>query len=127
MAHLAWLSAPWGVALVVIVTGWLSKARAGWKAQPETVRRTALFAIRFGGIAIFVLSLSGRFAERYLFSPIFVTAAIGVAMACRAWPQIPVTVAQIERRVPFLPVLVWLVLIAGRLGLGPLLPRPRFW
>jgi len=25
------------------------------------------------------------------------------------------------------PVLVWLILISGRLGLGPLLPRPRFW
>jgi len=48
-------------------------------------------------------------------------------VACRTWPHIPVTMAQIERRVPFLPVLVWLILIAGRLGLGPLLPRPRFW
>jgi hypothetical protein len=38
-----------------------------------------------------------------------------------------VTVAQIERRVPYLPVLLWLILIAGRLGFGPLLPRPRFW
>jgi hypothetical protein len=74
-----------------------------------------------------MLSPSGRFAERYLFSPIFVMAAIGVAAACRTWPAIPVTVAQIERRIPFLPVFVWLILIVGRLGLGPLLPRPRFW
>ena len=74
-----------------------------------------------------MLSPSGRFAERYLFSPIFVAAAIGVAVACRRWPQIPVAVAQIERRVPYLPMLVWIVLIVGRLGLGPLLPRPRFW
>jgi hypothetical protein len=74
-----------------------------------------------------MLSPSGRFAERYLFSPIFITAAIGVAVACRTWPVIPVTIAQIERRIPHLPVLVWLLLIVGRLGLGPLLPRPRFW
>ena len=74
-----------------------------------------------------MLSPSGRFAERYLFSPIFITAAVGVAVAARTWPAIPVTVAQIERRVPYLPIALWLLLIVGRLGLGPLLPRPRFW
>ena len=117
LAHLAWLSAPWGAALIALA----------WRAHQETLKRAALFALAFAGAAILLLSPSGRFAERYLFSPIFVTAAIGVAVACRTWPHIPVTVAQIERRIPYLPVLVWLVLIAGRLGLGPLLPRPRFW
>jgi hypothetical protein len=127
VAHLAWLSAPWGVALVALAAGWLTKARDAWRVQPEPLRDTAVFALLFAGAAIVMLSPSGRFAERYLFSPIFVMAAAGVAVACRAWPAIPVAVAQIERRVPLLPVLVWLVLIVGRLGLGPLLPRPRFW
>ena len=117
LAHLAWLSAPWGAALVALA----------WRAHQEALKRAALFALAFAGAAIVLLSPSGRFAERYLFSPIFVSAAIGIAVACRTWPHIPVTMAQIERRVPFLPVLVWLILIAGRLGLGPLLPRPRFW
>ena len=127
LAHLAWLSAPWGAALIALAAGWLMRARDGWRAQPDTLRRSALFALGFAAAAIVLLSPSGRFAERYLFSPIFVTAAIGVAVACRTWPAIPVAVAQIERRIPFLPVAIWIVLIAGRLGLGPLLPRPRFW
>ena len=127
VAHLAWLSAPWGAALVVLAAAWMRRARDGWRAQPERLRYTTVYALLFAAAAIVMLSPSGRFAERYLFSPIFVAAAIGVAVACRAWPSIPVTVAQIERRVPFLPVLVWLVLVVGRLGLGPLLPRPRFW
>jgi 4-amino-4-deoxy-L-arabinose transferase-like glycosyltransferase len=117
LAHLAWLSAPWGAALIALA----------WHAHQETLRRAALFALAFAGVAIVLLSPSGRFAERYLFSPIFVSAAIGIAVACRTWPHIPVTVAQIERRLPYLPVLLWLILIAGRLGFGPLLPRPRFW
>jgi 4-amino-4-deoxy-L-arabinose transferase-like glycosyltransferase len=127
LAHLAWLSAPWGAALVALTAGWFVKARDAWRAQPERLRYAAVFALLFAAAAIVMLSPSGRFAERYLFSPIFVTASIGVAVACRRWPAIPVAVAQIERRVPYLPVLVWLVLIVGRLGLGPLLPRPRFW
>ena len=117
LAHIAWLSAPWGLALLALA----------WRAHGETLKRAAWFALAFAGAAIILLSPSGRFAERYLFSPIFVAAAIGVAVACRRWPQIPVAVAQIERRVPYLPMLVWIVLIVGRLGLGPLLPRPRFW
>jgi hypothetical protein len=127
VAHLAWLSAPWGAALLALAARWVTRARDGWHAQPGALRGAALFALAFAGAAIVMLSPSGRFAERYLFSPIFVTAAIGVAVACRTWPAIPVTVAQIERRIPFLPMLLWLVLIVGRLGLGPLLPRPRFW
>jgi hypothetical protein len=127
LAHLAWLSAPWGAALIALTIGWLTKTRDTWRAQPPALRGAATFALLFASASIVLLSPSGRFAERYLFSPFFVTAAIGVAVACRTWPHIPVAVAQIERRVPYLPVLVWLVLIVGRLGLGPLLPRPRFW
>ena len=117
VAHMAWLSAPWGLALLALA----------WRAHGDTLKRAALFGLAFAGVAIILLSPSGRFAERYLFSPIFVAAAIGVAVACRTWPHIPVAVAQIERRIPYLPVLLWFVLIVGRLGLGPLLPRPRFW
>lgn len=117
VAHMAWLSAPWGLALLALA----------WRAHGDTLKRAALFGLAFAGVAIILLSPSGRFAERYLFSPIFVAAAIGVAVACRTWPQIPVAMAQIERRVPYLPVVIWIVLIVGRLGLGPLLPRPRFW
>jgi hypothetical protein len=127
VAHLAWLSAPWGAALIAIVAGWMWRTRDDWRAQPARLRGAAIFALAFAAASIVLLSPSGRFAERYLFSPFFITAAVGVAVACRAWPAIPVAVAQIERRVPYLPVLVWLVLIVARLGLGPMLPRPRFW
>ena len=127
LAHLGWLSAPWGAALIVAALGWTTRWRDAWRAQPATLRGAALFALAFAGIAIVMLSPSGRFAERYLFSPFFVSAAVGLAVACHTWPAIPVTVAQIERRVPYLPIALWLLLIVGRLGLGPLLPRPRFW
>jgi len=50
-----------------------------------------------------------------------------VAAACYAWPAVPAFVARLDRRIPALPALLWLVLIVARLGLGPLLPRPRFW
>jgi len=127
LAHLAWLSAPWGAALIALAIGWMWKTRQTWRTQPAALRHAAMFALLFAGTTTVMLSPSGRFAERYLFSPIFLTAAIGVAAACRAWPAIPVAVAQVERRIPFLPIALWLVLIVGRLGLGPLLPRPRFW
>ena len=42
----------------------------------DTLRRAALFALAFAVVSIVLLSPSGRFAERYLFSPIFVAAAI---------------------------------------------------
>jgi hypothetical protein len=127
LAHLAWLSAPWGAGLLAAAVGGVRRWREAWRAQPAALRGATLFALAFAGAAIVMLSPSGRFAERYLFSPIFVSAAIGLAVACRTWPAIPVTVAQIERRVPYLPIALWLLLIVGRLGLGPLLPRPRFW
>lgn len=127
LAHLAWLSAPWGAGLIAGGIGWAARWRDAWRAQPAPLRGAALFALAFAATAIIMLSPSGRFAERYLFSPIFITAAIGVAVACRMWPVIPVTIAQIERRIPYLPVVVWLVLIVGRLSLGPVMPRPRFW
>jgi hypothetical protein len=95
--------------------------------MPATLRGTMLFALAFAAASILMLSPSGRYAERYLFTPIFVSAAVGVAAACCAWPAVPAFVARLDRRIPALPALLWLALIVGRLGLGPLLPRPRFW
>jgi len=127
VAHLAWLSAPWGAALIGLAAAWAARARDQWKALPAPLRGGAVFALAFAAASILMLSPSGRFAERYLFTPIFVSAAVGVAAACYAWPAVPAFVARLDRRIPALPALLWLVLIVARLGLGPLLPRPRFW
>jgi hypothetical protein len=127
VAHLAWLAAPWGAVLIALALWWRLEARAEWKALPARFQSGVLFALLFAGAAITLLSPSGRYAERYLFSPILVSAAVGIMVACRRWPAIPYYVARLEQRVPALPALLWLVLAVGRLGLGPLLPRPRFW
>jgi 4-amino-4-deoxy-L-arabinose transferase-like glycosyltransferase len=127
IAHLAWLSAPWGVALALLALAWTTRARARWRDLPATLRGTVVFALTYAAVSIVMLSPSGRFAERYLFSPFFVSAAVGVAAAGYAWPAIPAAIARLDRRIPALPALVWLVLMVARLGLGPLLPRPRFW
>jgi hypothetical protein len=127
VAHLAWLSAPWGAALVGVAAAWYWTARDKWTSMPASLRGVVLFALAFAAASILLLSPSGRYAERYLFSPFFVSAAAGVALACYAWPAIPSFVARLDRRIPALPALLWLVLIVARLGVGPLLPRPRFW
>ncbi len=95
--------------------------------MPAPLRGTIVFALAFAAASILMLSPSGRFAERYLFSPFFVSAAAGVAAACYAWPGLAAFVERLDRRIPALPALLWLVLMVGRLGFGPLLPRPRFW
>jgi hypothetical protein len=85
-----------------------------------------VFTVLFDTCVIALLSPSSRFAERYVFSPVFFSAAIGLAAACQVWPRLPLSLGWFDRRVPVLPVLVWLTLIVLRLGFGPLLPRPRF-
>ncbi len=127
LAHLVWLSAPWGMALVGLAVWWSWTGRAAWAALPDTLRRSVVFAMAFAVAGIALLSPSSRFAERYLFSPFYVSAAVGLAAACHAWPAIPRGIATLDRRVPALPALLWLTLMVLRLGLGPLLPRPRFW
>lgn len=127
VAHLAWLSAPWGAALVGLTIVWCWRARDQWRRMPAPLRGTLVFALAFAAASILMLSPSGRFAERYLFSPFFVSAAAGVAAACYAWPGLAAFVERLDRRIPALPALLWLVLMVGRLGFGPLLPRPRFW
>jgi len=127
VAHLAWLAAPWGAALLALAVWWAVRARGEWARLPGPLRHAVLFGLLFAGATILLLSPSGRYAERYLFSPIFLSASIGLAAACHVWPAIPHAIARLDRRVPALPALLWLVLIVGRLGIGPLLPRPRFW
>ena len=127
VAHLAWLSAPWGAALVGLAAAWTWRARDQWRTMPAPLRGAIVFALAFAAGSILMLSPSGRFAERYLFTPIFVSAAAGVAAACYAWPGMAAFIERLDRRIPALPALLWLILIVGRLGLGPFLPRPRFW
>ena len=83
LAHLAWLSAPWGAALIGLGAVWTARARDQWQAPARpAARRPSSSRSPSRPRRSSMLSPSGRFAERYLFSPIFVSAAVGVAAAC---------------------------------------------
>jgi 4-amino-4-deoxy-L-arabinose transferase-like glycosyltransferase len=119
LVRLLWHPAPWSLALV-----WLAFTRpGGWRDLPAIERRTLLLALAFAGLAIAVLVLPSRFAERYAFSATFVVATVGAVAAARTWPALGSFVHRLDQRVTGLPVLLWLALVIGRLVLGPWLPR----
>ena len=105
----------------------LAVARTGSGSRgaklPERARRGVLFALVFALVSILVLSSISRFAERYAFSANAAVAAVGVVTALHIWPRLRETVARLDRAVPALPALIWLVLMLLRLTVGPLLPR----
>ena len=123
LSRLLWFPAPWS--LVLIWTAWRKRGRLSstWRAWPTSVRRGLTFALAFASIAVFLLSPSSRFAERYAFSAAFMIGAAGSVVAYRAWPRLRGLLDRLDARIPALPALVWLILMLLRLGLGPYLPR----
>ncbi len=120
---LVWWSAPWSAGLAM--AAWRARGRIGavWRALAPTERRGLLWVAVFVGLVMMLLGPASRFAERYVFSPTFALATVGVVVTCRTWPALARGLAQLDRRVPALPALLWLVLTLGRLGLGRFLPR----
>ena len=123
LSRLLWHAAPWS--LVLLAAAWTRRRKPtdASALRSDGSRRGLTFAIVFATVAIAVLSPSSRFAERYLFSPVFAIAAAGVVVAYRSWPSVPAVLARLERAVPAFPAMLWLVLMLIRLVLGPFLPR----
>ena len=110
--------APWSLALI-----W-----GAWRIGPIAVqrpreRRALLYVVAFAITTVAMLSLASRFAERYAFSATFMAGAAGAVIAHPHWPRVRAVMTRLDRAVPALPAVVWFVLLALRLALGPLLPR----
>jgi 4-amino-4-deoxy-L-arabinose transferase-like glycosyltransferase len=118
VALLIYHPAPWTLALA-----WAAFGRRAAAALTTLERDALRFAMLFSAASVIVLSFASRFAERYAFSSTYVLAAAGVVAAWRLWPVVPRAVARLDRAVPALPVVVWVVLVGSRLLLGQWLPR----
>jgi len=119
VTRLLWHPAPWSLVLL-----WLAAARFGvWRDLPLVERRALAVSLTFVVLAVAVLSLPSRFAERYAFSATFVIGTVGAIAARRAWPGLGGGLARLDRHIPALPAMVWTALALARLVIGPYLPR----
>jgi 4-amino-4-deoxy-L-arabinose transferase-like glycosyltransferase len=123
LSRLLWHAAPWS--LMLLMAAWPRRRSAAVPGAHDAggSRRGLVFALAFAALAVAVLSPSSRFAERYLFSPVFAIAAAGAVVAYRSWPFVPAALARLERAVPAFPAMLWLATMLMRLVLGPFLPR----
>ena len=121
--RLLWHPAPWSLAL--LAAAWTNRRRLahGWRAWTAGERRGLVFATVAALTIVLVLVPASRFAERYIFAANYLVATAGILVALRQWPGLAQTVARWDRSVPALPALVWLILMAARLIVGPFLPR----
>lgn len=119
VSRLLWHPAPWSLALIWV--GW--RHRAVVRDLEPTVRQAAMFAMAFAGLAILMLSLSSRLAERYAFSPVFVVGALGAVVSYRWWPGLRAALLRADGTVPWFPAALWTALALLRLVVGPVLPR----
>jgi hypothetical protein len=119
-----WHAAPWSV--ILLAAAWRGRApvrdrlRRPWPAPI----RGALAAALFVCVSIAMLTPSSRYAERYIFAGTYVLAMLGAAVTLHAWPALRERMTAIDRRLPGLAALLWVVLVLMRLGAGPFLPRP---
>jgi hypothetical protein len=122
-AHVAWLSAPWGIALIWLAWRWWrpSSRRGGARADPLTPaeRRGYAFVLVFSAAAALALSSPSRFAERYAFSVTFLIATAGIVGLVRQWDAFRARLERVDAAIPALPALVWTVLVVGRIVIGP--------
>lgn len=109
LPFLLWHPAPWSVSLVT----------SGWSMRSRLV----VFVLAFAAIAVALLSVSSRVAERYLFSVNFLIGLAGAVVAHRSWPWVRRTFDRVDARIPALPAVLWTTLIVLRLTIGQWLPR----
>jgi len=121
--RMLWHPAPWSLALVVAAVTLKGRWQRWWRGEDDTRRRALLFALGFAVTTVLPLTPASRFAERYIFSPNYAIAAAGVVVALHRWPALRSWLDRLDRRLPALPVLCWVLLIVGRLVVGPYLPR----
>jgi len=119
LTRVLWHPAPWSLLLV-----WLGLSRTrAWRSLPSRERRGLVFALAFAALAVAVLALPSRYAERYAFSVTFVIGAVGAIAARRGWPRLAQAIGRLDGRVVALPAVLWTLLAVARLTLGPWLPR----
>jgi 4-amino-4-deoxy-L-arabinose transferase-like glycosyltransferase len=115
--HVAWHSAPWGLALAVV------GLRRIWRTPEAPLtgaeRRGLVFLVAFVAASFIGLSVPSRVAERYTFSATFLLGTAGLLAALRTWPRLADWIGRADRAVPALPALLWTALVVGRLALGP--------
>jgi 4-amino-4-deoxy-L-arabinose transferase-like glycosyltransferase len=123
VSRLLWHPLPWSA--VLVWSGWRTRHRisAWWASTPRSERRGLAWVGLFSIAAILVLSPSPRFAERYAFSATHAVAAAGAVAAIRAMPAFGSRLRAFDARVPAPAAVLWALLVALRLGLGPWLPR----
>ncbi|HXT71222.1 MAG TPA: glycosyltransferase family 39 protein [Vicinamibacterales bacterium] len=122
-SRLVWHPAPWSVALIVLAWRMRDGFRTRWIALHHESRARLLFVLLFAAAATLLVSPVGRYAERYGFPAVHAIACLGVVAAASVWPAIVRPIGRLDARMPALPVLVWIVLMVLRLGIGSLLPR----
>jgi 4-amino-4-deoxy-L-arabinose transferase-like glycosyltransferase len=111
--RVAWYAAPWSLALAAGALAdrrRLSSARgeAGW-------RRYAWLATT---ATIVLVAARDIKADRYVFPAYFFAAAGGVVVAVSFWPRLSRLASMLDRSWPWGPVVLWLVLVVGRILLG---------
>lgn len=122
-ARVLWHPAPWSWALVA--AAWMHRDRLAPLLSESRRRdvRGLMFALAAAALTIAMLVPSSRFAERYIFAANYLIATAGIVVALRTWPALARRIEYLDQRVPALPALVWMGLIALRLAVGPFLPR----
>jgi hypothetical protein len=123
LLRLLWHPAPWSIALLAGWWRWRRGFRQRWRALPAPVRRGLAFTLLFAAASLLTLSPASRFAERYAFSSNYAVAAAGAVVAVHIWPALRAALERLDRVVPALPAVCWLLLMLLRLTIGPLLPR----
>lgn len=118
ISRVIWHPAPWSIALVVTLWRFRSRITPHFLASADSRQRGAAFAVVFAVLAILVLSPASRLAERYAFAATFAVACAGVVAALCEWPVLGARLRALDRRIPALPAVLWLLLIVLRLLLG---------
>jgi 4-amino-4-deoxy-L-arabinose transferase-like glycosyltransferase len=121
--RMLWHPAPWSLALIAAAVTVKGRWRRWWQEEDDTKRRALVFALGFAVMTTLALAPASRFAERYIFSPNYAIAAAGIVVALHRWPSLRTRLDALDHRVPSLPVVCWVVLVVGRLIVGPFLPR----
>ena len=120
---LIWHGAPWSLAIVSGLVAIRGRVRDALRRLAPAESRGIIFVAALTICMLALLSPSGRYAERYMFSLVYATATLGCVIAMRRWPICSRAIGVLEMRVVALPAIVWAIAVLGRLIVGPLLPR----
>jgi 4-amino-4-deoxy-L-arabinose transferase-like glycosyltransferase len=120
LGRVLWFPFPWSLIL-------LGAARSG-PTKDARARAGILFVAGLTVLYVGLFSLSDRRADRYIFPVYYAVGAAGILAAQRLWPRLGALAARVDRRVPLVPVGLWVLLFVLHLLGGPLgLPIVKVW